>query len=306
MIDSNQVIDPQMQEFWDNEFKQYGIKVLPETAMFYEMETFFPSYVFIDKLTLDQFGVDVNDNHAELVSSKLTFFTREDKPFLKNADGSIHWFKIEPLNVYTVRMRVLDMMADTSICEGVEGYVVPMQENSFFGCWEDINAYLHNLMFWESLLPSTENGPLAQRIAWLTQKLYSMRCEQRDSIIRLSANGVNGLSIDTDSTAKIVEYALNQKKTELERLMQEAKDQEDESKKEAFRIFVSKVHDVMDETERLNRESMFRQQELEKQMEVIRYRMREENERASKQKATYDDFWKNLKILFENLYEDDK
>lgn len=306
MIDNNQVIDSQMHGFWDNEFKQYGIKVLPETAMFYEMETFFPSYVFIDKQTLDQYGVDADDNHAELVSSKLTFFTRDDKPFLRNADGTIHWYEIEPLNVFTVRMRLLDMMAGTATREGVEGYVVPMQENSFFGCWEDINAYLHNLMFWESLIPATENGPLAQRIAWLTQKLYSMRCEQRDSIIRLSANGVNGLSIDTDSTAKIVEYALNQKKTELEQLMQEAKDQKDESKKDAFRVFVSKVHDVMDETERLNHESMIRQQELENQMAELRYRMKEESERASRQKATYDDFWKNLKQLFENLYEDDK
>ena len=212
MFDNNQDIDPQKLAFWDKEFKQYGIKVLPETAMFYELESFFPSYVFIDKQSIDRFGADGSDNHAEAAGSRLAFFSRDDKPYFSDENGNIQWFDIEPLNLCMLNMRLQEMLPSVGLRHGVEGYIIPLQENTFFESREDVNAYLHNLMFWESFITSSQAGPLMQRFFWISQKLYKMRNDQRDSVVMLRDAGFKNISIAEEDYKVIISQMLKQKK----------------------------------------------------------------------------------------------
>lgn len=307
MKQQEQMVDPRKQEIWDNEFRQYGIKVLPETAMYYEMETFFPSYVLVEKSSLDKYGVDFGGEQVELASSRLAFFTRDDRSYLNDEDGGIRWFEIEPVNVLMARMRMLEMMPQTGIREGVEGYVVPLQENNFFGSEEDVTAYLHNLMFWESLIKESDSGPLTQRYAWLSQRLYAMRCDQRDSIIRLSENGMKGLGIDTDSTAKIVEYALGQRKQEMEELMAKLRSSTHEIHyEELIKSTLYRMYEQMDVSDRRQQESQMRQEDLMRRMSELQSQMHEESVRARMEKDSLADMWRTIMVKFEEVCKDEK
>lgn len=293
MIDNNQVIDPQMHDFWDNEFKQYGIKVLPETAMFYEMETFFPSYVFVDKQTIDQFGVDISDNNVEVIGSKLAFFTRDDKPFFADEKGNIQWFDIEPMNLYVLRMRMLEIMPSVGLRYGVEGYIIPLQENAFFESQDDVNAYLHNLMFWESTITASQSGPLMQRFFWISQKLYKMRNQQRDSVVMLSDAGFKNLSISEDNYKEIISQILKQRNEYVHGLT-EVFAETAKANDELYATYLLEYLRQMKEEEKSMYETLVRQEKMQRQMDEIQCQIREDASRIGEHRERYADIYEKI------------
>ena len=293
MIDSNQVIDPQMQEFWDNEFKQYGIKVQAENAIFYEMEEFFPSYVFIDKQTIDQFGVNLSDESAELVAAKIAFFSKDDKPYFNDGESKLKWFEIEPMNVYLARMKMLDLMPSTSMRCGEEGYIVPLQENTFYETFEDVNAYLHNLMFWESVISVKQVGPLAQRIFWLSNKLYKMRGELRDSVVMLSDAGFKDLSLSEDNIKELAKNIVKFRNEYVHGIADaviESSDGMDESYVQYLTLFLNQ----MKAEEKHMFETIMRQEKLQRQVEEMQSQMREDATRLGEQREKYADIYEKM------------
>lgn len=293
MIDNNQVIDPRKQDFWDDEFKQYGIKVLPETAMFYEMETFFPSYVFIDKQTIDKFGVDISEESAELVAAKISFFSKDDKPYFTDEDGKVKWFEIEPMNVYLARMKMLDLMPTSSIRCGVEGYIVPLQENTFYETFEDVNAYLHNLMFWESVISVKQVGPLAQRVFWLSSKLYKMRGEQRDSVVMLTDAGFKDLSVIEDNFKEISKNIVRFRNEYVHGLA-DAVVKSADAVNETYVQYLTLFLDQMKAKEKNMFETMMRQEKLQRQVEEMQCQIREDATRIGEQREKYADIYEKM------------
>ena len=199
MSHQDNIIDFKKKETWDEEYKQKGFKVQPEAALNYEFEKYFPSYVFIEKEHLVTTEAAESESRNKLKISHLTFFMRDNEPMEKTSDGDIRWFEIEPMNISLVLHRIHDLLPDVTTCCGVEGFLVPLQESDTFDIIEDANAYLHNLMFWESIISPNECGPLIQRLSWLSQKLYSMRGELFDIVMQMRRRGLSYLNIATDS-----------------------------------------------------------------------------------------------------------
>ena len=209
MSHQDNIIDSKKKETWDEEYKQKGFKVQPEAALNYEFEKYFPSYVFIEKEHLVTTEAAESESRNKLKISHLTFFMRDNEPMEKTSDGGIRWFEIEPMNMSLVLHRIQDLLPNVTTCCGVEGFLVPLQESDTFDIIEDANAYMHNLMFWESIISPNECGPLIQRLSWLSQKLYAMRGELFDVVMQMRIRGFSELNIATDSVMELFKAAEN-------------------------------------------------------------------------------------------------
>lgn len=207
MSHQDNIIDSKKKETWDEEFMLIGYKVKPESALNYELEQNLPSFVFIEKEHL--VAAEDADTDDQFKVSHLTFFMRDNEPMEKTSDGGIRWFEIEPMNMSLVLHRIHDLLPNVTTRSGVEGFLVPLQESDTFDIIEDANAYLHNLMFWESIISPNECGPLIQRLSWLSQKLYSMRGELFDVVMQMRIRGLSDLNIATDSAMELFKAAEN-------------------------------------------------------------------------------------------------
>ena len=207
MSHQDNIIDSKKKETWDEEFMLIGYKVKPESALNYELEQNLPSFVFIEKEHL--VAAEDSDTDDQFKVSHLTFFMRDNEPMEKTSDGGIRWFEIEPMNMSLVLHRIHDLLPDVTTRSGVEGFLVPLQESDTFDIIEDANAYMHNLMFWESIISPNECGPLIQRLSWLSQKLYSMRGELFDVVMQMRIRGFSELNIATDSVMELFKAAEN-------------------------------------------------------------------------------------------------
>ena len=205
MSHQDNIIDSKKKETWDEEFMLIGYKVKPESALNYELEQNLPSFVFIEKEHL--VAAEDSDTDDQFKVSHLTFFMRDNEPMEKTSDGGIRWFEIEPMNMSLVLHRIHDLLPDVTTCCGVEGFLVPLQESDTFDIVEDANAYMHNLMFWESIISPNECGPLIQRLSWLSQKLYTMRGELFDIVMQMRRRGLSYLNIATDSAMELFKAA---------------------------------------------------------------------------------------------------
>lgn len=262
-MDDKQVIDPQIRQKWDDEYRQYGIKVMPDTAMYYEMETFFPSYAFV---VLE----------PKFTSGRIAFFFRDDKPFYPDGN-EWHWYEIEPQFVKAALARIKDFGINPEARDGFEGYVVPLQENSFFGCWEDVNTYLHNLMYWESVMAADDNGPLATRMTWLSQKLYAMKSEER-----------------TKPNSSLVNETFD--KMVAEWTKQSAYDA---MNRETIQDYLSRLMEQMYEVNRVSEESRIRQMKLQKEMAELQEQLSRELMLSESRKKNSDTIWELLRKLFD-------
>lgn len=222
MENQKNIINPSTQESWDEEYREFGIKVTPDTALYYEIEEFYPHHIITD-------------------GKYIGFFKRDGSPFLRDCK----WLEVEPLNIALILNRIQNIQPETVEVDDFKGWILPLRESTFAMTMEDVNAYLHNLMFWESMLPAAVSGPIVQRIAWLTDKLYTMRGEQRDSIVIMGDHGLNDLSITTDSTRKIVEYALGSRERTPK---EEGNDVKIRVNTRQLQNLVSKMQNILDQT----------------------------------------------------------
>ena len=212
----NNIVDSKIQKTWDEDFKHQGFKVKPYSALNYELENNFPSHVFVQKV--QPYETEATDIKDKFMVGHLTFLMHGYEPMYRNFDGDIRWFEIEPMNRSLVLLRINDLLLESIAFGNVEGFLIPLQESNTFDRIDDANAYLHNLMFWESIISPHEGGPLLQRLFWLSQKLYAMRGEQLDGVLYLRRKGVSVLNIATDSAMELVKAAesLSREKTHSE------------------------------------------------------------------------------------------
>lgn len=304
-------IDFRKKEAWDEEYKRKGYNVYPEFALQYELETFFPSYVFIarDCLDLDQIGYKSYDTARDYTLSHLTFFMRGNEPMEKTSDGGIRWFEIEPMNMSLVLHRIQDLLLDVTTRSGVEGFLVPLQESDTFDIIEDANAYLHNLMFWESIISPNECGPLIQRLCWLTQKIYSMRVEQSNVVKRLRRKGVRGLSITTDSTMELIEEAesLMRETTNPKTAANTSKSKKTQNgKRKCSHILVPKPTHGQVAKEAMKLAALMRQNEILQNIDVLKRQLVTETERLEEQTKLVSEYYDSIIKNIGNSHDTNK
>ena len=301
-------IDFRKKEAWDEEYKRKGYNVYPEFALQYELETFFPSYVFIARDCFDQIDNESYDTTGDYTLRRLTFFMRDDKPMVNTFDGDIQWFDIEPMNMSLVCHRIHDLLPTIIYRDEVEGFLVPLQESDTFDSIDNANAYLHNLMFWESILPPNACGPLTQRLCWLTQKIYSMRVEQSDVVKRLRRMGVRGLSITTDSTMEILDEAasLMRETTNSKTAAKTSKSKETQNgKRKCSHILVPKpTHEQAKEAMKLA--ALMRQNEILQNIDVLKRQLVTETERLEEQTKLLSEYYDSIINNIGNSHDTNK
>ena len=304
MSHQDNIIDSKKKETWDEEYKQKGFKVQPEAALNYEFEKYFPSYVFIEKEHLVTTEAAESESRNQLKISHLTFFMRDNEPMEKTSDGDIRWFEIEPMNISLVLHRIHDLLPDVTTCCGVEGFLVPLQESDTFDIKEDANAYLHNLMFWESIISPNECGPLIQRLSWLSQKLYSMRGELFDIVMQMRRRGLSYLNIATDSAMelfKAVEYlwiedtesGVASKTAKTAKTVKTAKNGKIIHRKTSY-ITVPRVSYEHEATEALKSAALMRQNEILQNIDMLKRQLVTETDRLDEQSKLVSEYYDSI------------
>ena len=304
MSHQDNIIDSKKKETWDEEYKQKGFKVQPESALNYELGKYFPSYVFIKKEHLVTTEAAEAENQNQLKISHLTFLMHDNEPMEKTSDGDIRWFEIEPMNVSLVLHRIHDLLPDVTTCCGVEGFLVPLQESDTFDIIEDANAYLHNLMFWESIISPNECGPLIQRLSWLSQKLYSMRGELFDIVMQMRRRGLSYLNIATDSAMelfKAVEYlwiedtesGVASKTAKTAKTVKTAKNGKIIHRKTSY-ITVPRVSYEHEATEALKSAALMRQNEILQNIDMLKRQLVTETDRLDEQSKLVSEYYDSI------------
>ena len=304
MSHQDNIIDSKKKETWDEEYKQKGFKVQPEAALNYEFEKYFPSYVFIEKEHLVTTEAAESESRNQLKISHLTFFMRDNEPMEKTSDGDIRWFEIEPMNISLVLHRIHDLLPDVTTCCGVEGFLVPLQESDTFDIIEDANAYMHNLMFWESIISPNECGPLIQRLSWLSQKLYSMRGELFDIVMQMRRRGLSYLNIATDSAMelfKAVEYlwiedtesGVASKTAKTAKTVKTAKNGKIIHRKTSY-ITVPRVSYEHEATEALKSAALMRQNEILQNIDMLKRQLVTETDRLDEQSKLVSEYYDSI------------
>lgn len=157
------VTAPALQEEWDEQFDDRTRLVQVDNALCHEIGQRLPAY-------------------ALYTPQGLAFYRNDHTPYLKDEDGKPKFFELESYQRKQVELRLEQMLRTEVSRDGYTGILVPLKESPNFQTVEDANAYLHNLMFWESLLPPETCGPLMQHIGWLVQKLYTLRERKPKSV----------------------------------------------------------------------------------------------------------------------------
>ena len=166
---------PRKRQEWEADLKKSRMNVDPAEVISREMERYMPSYLF---LVLD--AEPLHEDVGSQPKGRLAFYTRDDRPYITGENGEMCWYQISPDNLPYVRLKVKELLPTLETREGVEGYVVPLQESPSFSEMRDVVSYQRNLMFWESMLEDDGYGPMAGRFAFLAQTVYRMLNEHRE------------------------------------------------------------------------------------------------------------------------------
>jgi len=169
---------PRKQQEWEEDLKKFGMNVEPAEVISREMERYMPSYLF---LVLDP--EPPHERGEDRPEGRVAFYTRDDRPFAVDEDGGMHWYRIPAENLPYVRFKVKELVPTVEVRDGVEGYVVPLQESPSFDESRAVVSYQRNLMFWESMLSDDGYGPMSGRYAFLARAAYRASGEHRETVI---------------------------------------------------------------------------------------------------------------------------
>lgn len=168
-------------ERWQRDRACFSSFVKPDEALGFEMEHFFPYYVFVEKGEADNQGFRDPMLGERVPSGRLTFFGHDDKPLFREEDSHLqpwHWFLMDPWELFALSHHLDAILPTETEIEGVKGWIIPLYESEELKTMEEINVYLHNLMRWESMLEPMESGPIMQRFAWIMRRMYELTIEK--------------------------------------------------------------------------------------------------------------------------------
>lgn len=167
LITEKQFVDKQKE--WNSSFEDIAISVKHQFAPFWETSLILPYYAFIWEC----------EPYAKL---KITFFNREDKPWIKDPDGELgtFWYDIDPLQIHTVYNTIDDLCPSSEEHDGLEGFLIPLYESEEIRTTNDMNAYFRHLHFWESLIDREQFTPSVMRMMWMAVGRYAEVKEMHD------------------------------------------------------------------------------------------------------------------------------
>jgi len=166
---------------WNQIFRDKALSVNPESSVWFELERFFPYFVLVER---DSHAMESQGNFFQkpVISGRIGFVDRNNA--FHNINTKIDtWYHVEPWNKAVIEAHLAETQPQSIIGKGGDGWIIPLYEGNRAKDMHEVNAYLHNLMFWESLIVSEEAGPIMQRTVWLMEKVYDQR-EEMDMAIR--------------------------------------------------------------------------------------------------------------------------
>lgn len=168
-------------ERWQRDRACFSAFVKPEDAMGFEMEHFFPYYVFVER-NMEADNTDGKDPMlgVRIPSGRITFFDQNDEPLFPDGDPFTNWkwFYMDPWELYALSHHLDSILPNEEKRDRYTGWIIPLYESEELKTMEEINVYLHNLMRWESMLEPVESGPIMQRFAWIMQRMYELTLDK--------------------------------------------------------------------------------------------------------------------------------
>lgn len=131
-----------------------------EETVKYNIEKNLPYFVFVE--SVPQIKEPDGQPHDEkyLLTGKIAFCGKDMAPIYslgKRGYYTLGTLETNFISKYLHRTRPMKN-------EDGSGWIIPLYEGNDFRSQRSVNAYFHNLMFWESQLPNDSSGPLTLRL----------------------------------------------------------------------------------------------------------------------------------------------
>lgn len=163
-------------DVWNHKFKGGNPVTDPQDAIFNEIEDYLPYYVLVESVVIDSpllvrsystnYGIPMDEIK---ITGRILFVNKK-----MDADTDLGWMLINRLNWDVVCQQLYNLQPEERKLGGSKCYRVPLGSVDT-NKQKDVNAYLHNLMFWESMLDKDYVGPLSLRYIWVLDRLYTQK-----------------------------------------------------------------------------------------------------------------------------------
>ncbi len=163
-------------DVWNHKFKGGNPVTDPQDAIFNEIEDYLPYYVLVESVVIDSpllvrsystnYGIPMDEIK---ITGRILFVNKK-----MDADTDLGWMLINRLNWDVVCQQLYNLQPEEIKLGRSKCYRVPLGSVDT-NKQKDVNAYLHNLMFWESMLNKDYVGPLSLRYIWVLDRLYTQK-----------------------------------------------------------------------------------------------------------------------------------
>lgn len=229
---SESIVNKSTRDSWESELRACAPKCGRDEALSYEIHEHFPQFVFVelDKENLEEKGrimsARARELHAErtpeeiLESRRFNYCPGEHIAFMSGEefmdlgfglDHEIGWFTLTNRMRSVVRDYMRRRRPKQEIIRGIEGWVLPLCSSDAFVSVDDFNEYMHNLMFWESMIDANQIGPLMQRYAWVAQRLYEHVYDMEEAKRRVWQEYPEIREKNTPTIQKLIDLVLKRK-----------------------------------------------------------------------------------------------
>lgn len=163
-------------DVWNHKFKGENSVTDPQDAIYNEIEYYLPYYVLVESVVINSpslvrsystnYGIPMDEIK---ITGRILFV---NKKYDEATD--LGWMLLDKLNWDIVCQQLYNLQPEEIELGGNKCYRVPLGSVDV-SKQKDINAYFHNLMFWESMLDKEFVGPLSLRYNWVLEKLYTQK-----------------------------------------------------------------------------------------------------------------------------------
>lgn len=163
-------------DVWNRKFKDVNPVTDPLDSIYNEIEDYLPYYVVVESVVMNSalpvrsystnYGIPMDEIK---ITGRILFVKKK-----LAAATDLEWMLINRLNWDIVCQQLYNLQPEEIELGGNRCYRVPLGSVDTSN-QKDINAYLHNLMFWESMLDKEYVGPLSLRYIWVLDKLYTQK-----------------------------------------------------------------------------------------------------------------------------------
>lgn len=226
------IVNKNTRDAWEADLRACAPKCGREEALSYEIHEHFPQFVFVelDKEDLEEQRRFISSRMRELQrertpeevleSRRMNFCPGERIAFLSDdefltmgfgLDREIVWYSLTNRMRSVVRDYMRRRRPKQETIRGIEGWVLPLCSSDAFATTEDFNEYMHNMMFWESMIDAKQIGPLMMRYSWVAQRLYEHVYDMEEAKRKVWQEYPETREKNTPTIQKLLELVLKKK-----------------------------------------------------------------------------------------------